>query len=231
MNILEQHIKTGEFAHAYLVPGDFTTSGKIILEATRAILGVREKVEFHPDFSHIQIDAFSIKDSQNLRYMAGQKSMLGGAKVFIIEVFSFSSESANALLKLFEEPFEGTHFFVVVPFKEDIIPTLASRLTVVDVSDFKEKEEEKDLGYIQEFLVSLPSKRLEMVKKISEERQNAIEFISDLEIYLRNKSDLLPGNKVIKSLEEIQKIKKIIYIKGSSPKMILEHLALTVPKG
>jgi len=37
------------------------------------------------------------------------------------------------------------------------------------------------------------------------------------------------GAKEIKALEEIKKCRDIMKIKGSSAKMILEHLALTLP--
>ncbi|MDP2830563.1 MAG: hypothetical protein Q8O21_00680, partial [bacterium] len=184
-SILKTHIETGNFNHGYLLAGDFGVSRKAALEAARVILtstsGVAGcRLETNPDFSHQAFELFGIQDSRELRQRASATSFGGAGKVFIIEIFLFSAESANALLKLFEEPSKGTHFFIIVPSLDDVIPTLRSRLVVVDNQD----SERLALGTeeARKFLEDLPGKRMESIKKILKDKQAAIIFLDELEI-------------------------------------------------
>jgi len=236
MNILQYHIKSGNFGHAYLLAGDFEEARKLVFEASHIILAPQGKLEAHPDFYYHKYEAFGIEDSHQIRSMASYCSLLGCKKVFAIELVSLSGESANALLKTVEEPGAGTHFFVSVPFKEDILPTLASRFAVVEGLGGKDAVSEELIEKCKKFLGEKPNKRLEMAKKIADEKQEALEFVNGLEFVLaanlarRVPSDSLgtSSSKLIKSLEEIKKCRDIMKIKGSSAKMILEHLALTL---
>jgi len=227
-SILKYHIESGNFHHGYLLTGDFEISRKMALEAARIILlpkpgfGGTEaglRLEAHPDFSHQKYELFGIEESRTLTKKASQRPFVGDKKVFIIELFSFSLESANALLKTLEEPFPGTHFFVIVPSLENIIPTLASRLTVIDNSKIKKELDKEKIKFYKKFLADLPNKRLETIKKFTENRQDAIEFLNELEL----------TTKDFKILEEIQRCKSFLFSQGASAKMVLEHIALTLP--
>ena len=55
----------------------------------------------------------------------------GGRKFFILEIDSITHEAQNALLKIFEEPNEYAHFFLVIPSEELLLPTLRSRLFMI----------------------------------------------------------------------------------------------------
>lgn len=236
-SILKTHIETGNFHHGYLLAGDFEISRKAALEAARVILtsmsGVDvSRLEANPDFFHQAFELFGIQDSRELRQRASATSFGGAGKVFIIEIFSFSAESANALLKLFEEPSKGTHFFIIVPSLDDVIPTLRSRLAVVDNQD----SERLALGTeeARKFLADLPGKRTESIKKILKDKQAAINFLDELEIILaRAVKPPLGGftaKTKIQALEEIQKCRGFLFSKAGSPKMVLEHLALSLPQ-
>jgi len=218
--VLETHLESGKFDHGYLLVGDFEISRKMALEATRAILKPEGKIESHPDFSYQKFELFGIEESRTLTEKASKRPFVGDKKVFIIELFSFSLESANALLKTLEEPFPGTHFFVIVPSLENVIPTLASRLTVIDNSKIKKELDEGKIKFYKKFLSDLPNKRLETIKKFTESRQDAIEFLNELEL----------TTKDFKILEEIQRCKSFLFSQGSSAKMVLEHIALTLPQ-
>ncbi|MBU4223651.1 hypothetical protein KJ934_00215 [Patescibacteria group bacterium] len=234
-SILKTHIETGNFHHGYLLAGDFEISRKAALEAARVILtstsGVDvSRLETNPDFFHQAFELFGIQDSRELRQRASATSFGGAGKVFIIEIFSFSAESANALLKLFEEPSKGTHFFIIVPSLDDVIPTLRSRLAVVDNQD----SERLALGTeeARKFLEDLPGKRMESIKKILKDKQAAINFLDELEILLGNpvstwKLDFQAKRRI---LEEIQKCRDFLFSRAGSPKMVLEHLALSLPQ-
>ena len=222
-SILKYHIEKGDFHHGYLLVGDFEISRNMALEATRAILKPEGKIEAHPDFSHQKFELFGIEESRILTEKASKRPFVGDKKVFIIELFSFSLESANALLKTLEEPYPGTHFFVIVPSLENVIPTLVSRLTVIDNSKIKKELDEEKIKFYNRFLSDLPHKRLETVKEFSDNRQSAIEFLNELEIILAKK-------KILDALEQIQRCRNFLFSQGSSPKMVLEHIALALPQ-
>lgn len=164
--ILKAHIEKREFHHAYLLCGEVEVCQKMAEETAKAILS-EDNLESSPDFSRRRFGLFGINDSHNLTSWAATKSFSGQGKVFVLEVFSFNVESSNALLKTLEEPNDKTHFFIIVSSVESVMPTLRSRLTVIDLrlgSSASKSDLEAELP--SEFLKSLPNKRLEMVKKI-----------------------------------------------------------------
>lgn len=218
-SVLKHHIESGNFHHGYLLVGDFEISREMALEAARAILKPEGKIEAHPDFSHQKFELFGIEESRTLTEKASRRPFVGDKKVFVIELFSFSLESANALLKTLEEPYPGTIFFVIVPSLENIIPTLVSRLTVIDNSKIKKELGEGKIKFYNKFLSDSPNKRLETIKNIKE-RHEAIEFLNELEL----------TTKDFKILGEIQRCKSFLFSQGASAKMVLEHIALTLPQ-
>ena len=252
--ILKAHIEKREFSHAYLLCGDGEVCRKMAEETTRAILS-ENNLESNPDFSHRRFGLFGINDSHNLTSWAATKSFSGKGKVFVMEVFSFNMESSNALLKTLEEPNEKNHFFIIVSSVENVMPTLRSRLTVIDLrlgSSASKSDLEAELP--REFLKSLPNKRLEMVKKMlvksdeenellsesSANKQKAVQFLNTLEFLLEKELrqkhldiECPSGHSMSKSkhtaLEELSRSRQFILDKGASPKIILEHLALALP--
>lgn len=242
--ILKAHIEKREFHHAYLFCGDRETCKKMAEETARAILS-ENNLETHPDFSCARFGLFGINDSHDLISWAATKSFSGQGKVFVMEVFSFNTESSNALLKTLEEPGEKVYFFIIVSSAESVAPTLRSRLTVIDLrlgSSASKSDLEAELP--SEFLKSLPNKRLEMVKKMlaksekeneissesSVNKQKAVQFLNTLEFLLEKELRLPDKNKkAATALEELSRSQQFISDRGASAKIILEHLALTLP--
>ncbi len=228
--ILKNHIKSGEFSHGYLLVGNVEISRESAFEASRILLA-KERLDTHPDFFNQQYDSFGIDDSRELIYKASQRPFLGENKVFVIETFSFTVESANALLKLLEEPFAGTHFFIIVPVKDIVIPTLRSRLVIVEN---KNQEMESGKGKAkktaEEFLAGMPTQRMGMVEKISKDKQKAVEFLNFLEVVLAENLERKKEMSSAGGLEEIQKSKNLLASRYGSQKMILERLALILPQ-
>ena len=247
--ILKAHIEKREFHHAYLLCGDGEACKKQAFEAADAIFAPMSRrnldIGANPDFLYKRFGLFGINDSHNLTSWAATKSFSGQGKVFALEVFSFNMESANALLKTLEEPGEKIHFFIIVSSAENITPTLRSRLTVIDLrlgSSASKSDLEAELP--SEFLKSLPNKRLEMVKKMlaksenenellpesSANKQKAVQFLNTLEFLLEKElRSPQKGKKAAAGLEKLSESGKFIFDRGSSPKIILEHLALALP--
>lgn len=227
---MENHIKSGKFSHGYLLSGNAEASRNSVFEASKVLL-IAERLDNHPDFFHQKYDSFGIDDSRELIYKASQRPFLGENKVFIIEALSFTVESANALLKLTEEPFSGTYFFIIVPSKDIVIPTLRSRLIVVEnkIQEL-EPEKEKIKKTAEEFLVGMPMQRTGIVEKISKDKPKAIEFLNVLEIVLAKNLKKRKRALFANSLEEIEKSRNLLATRFGSQKMILERLALILPR-
>jgi len=225
-SVLRFHIDNKKFHHAYLLAGDCENSRNMAFEAAKVILK-RENLTSHPDFFYNKFNLFGINESHDLIFWAGQRPFLGENKVFVAEIFSFSAESANALLKTFEEPFEGTHFFIIVPAVEIVIPTLRSRFTVIDNSRSRENAGENAEKYA-EFLGALPTRRLKMAEKFFKDKREAAEFLDGLEVILRSPASLKKPDFL--ALEIIQKAREFLFDRSPSTKMIMEYLALTLPR-
>jgi len=102
---------------------------------------------------------------------------------------------------------------------ENILPTLVSRLTVINNGGAGKKLDEEKIKFYKKFLASQPNKRLEIIKSMKE-REEAIEFLNELELITKD----------FKVLTEIERSKNFLFSQGASAKMVLEHIALSLPK-
>lgn len=226
-SILKLHIKSGEFGHGYLLCGNFDLARESAIEAAEVLLN--GDLNSHPDFFHRAFDLFGVKESAELKEMASKRPFVGDRKVFIVEIFSFSSEAGNSLLKTFEEPTDGTHFFIITSSPENVLPTLRSRLTLVDFSNNHEPQSKYDYD---KFLKSNSAERLNIINKMlgkdfNENKKMAIEFVNGLEVAIA--SQLGGPTAKYKALKEIQNCRQFLFDRAPSIKMILEHLALVLP--
>lgn len=228
--VLKAHIERKEFDHGYLLCGNGELCRKMAFEAAAVILSHKGNLGAHPDFLYQKFETFGIDDSRMFKEWASSRPFCGNGKVAIIEVFSLSIESANALLKTFEEPNNGVYFFVISPSPETIIPTLRSRLTIIDNFSAQEETKEETIELCKNFLNSFPGKRLESIKKILTDKIKAVEFLNGLEITLEKTAKTSVRARVTEALEEVQKSREFIFDRASSFKMIMEHLALALPR-
>jgi len=229
------NIKKGELHHAYLIKGAMDD----VLKELHNFLERELKfpVKSNPDFWCGEFDTFGIDDGREIKEMQSRRPIVGELKIFIISANFFTTEAQNSLLKVFEEPTNGTHFFIITQNIDTLLPTLRSRLSTVNSSElFTETIQVQNMDTlvdIGEFLKSNKAKRATLLKDIIEDKNknSAISFLNDLEIaiyQLGNPMSELGENMFV--FEEIIKCKK--YLNGRSPsvKMILEHVAFTVPQ-
>ncbi|MEK7575592.1 MAG: hypothetical protein AAB491_00685, partial [Patescibacteria group bacterium] len=242
-NILEIHIKNNQFGHGYLLFGDFEVARKAAYDAAKVILLESDEngsLNSHPDFFYQKFELFGVKDSAYIKDKVSLKPFFGERKVFVAEISYFSIEAENSLLKILEEPTPGTHFFLIVPTIESVIPTLRSRLVAVDFSEGYKKEVIEDKqNFCRKFIKALPSIRLELVNKMlkkdfSQDKKRAIDFLNELELTIADKlksaTPSVQQNQIVFSLEEIGRNREFLFDRAPSVKMILEHLALVLPR-
>lgn len=212
--------------HAYLIEND---NQDILIELEKFFIkDLKFEIKANPDFWYGKFDTFGIDDGRVIKEKQSQKAFSGDKKIFVIIANFFTHQAQNSLLKMFEEPTEGTHFFIITQNIETLLPTLRSRMFVIQRNySIKNKSEFLDTSIKpKEFLESSKVVRIKLLDFIIQEKDknSAILFLNELEKILGENI----SNKNIRKIREILKCKK--YLNGPSPsvKMILEHISLIV---
>ncbi|MFZ2048971.1 MAG: hypothetical protein WAV25_01575 [Minisyncoccia bacterium] len=198
--------------HAYLLEGD-TDTGVTFVYGLLERLGI-SSIQ-NPDLHIYSNDSFTIDEARKLADKAQGKAF-GSKKIFIISSPKFSLQAQNALLKTFEEPFENTHFFIVLSSRELLIPTLLSRLEIHRL----EASDEKDIN-ARKFLDMNTKERMNLIKKFVDNEKPLSPFLDSLMLELRKNADN-------KELEKVFNVRKYSDDPSAMSRLILEHLALVL---
>jgi DNA polymerase III delta prime subunit len=137
-------------------------------------------------------------------------------------------DAQNALLKTFEEPVAGTKFFLIVASPETLLPTLRSRMQVLEIAgEFRDSPVN-----VREYLRSSSEKRVELLKPLLEKGDDdkrdlsgTIEFLSGLERALA-----ASPKENSKGLHAIYRARRYITDRGALAKTLLEQTAFIIPK-
>ena len=239
--IIKEHLDKNNLHHAYLIEGE---RDQILQQVFEFIESIGIKSIGNADVSHISLDSFKIDDARNLKSFALERSFSPAKKIFIISTNSFLLEAQNSLLKMFEEPIENTHFFLIIPDTNALLPTLVSRFYFISTEwdrGVEEKQAEQFIAmplrdrmeYIKDLLVEedleeeppsgSSSSKLE-VAVLDSARSKALKFLNALETVM---------SKVTFDTElfhHIFKVREFLRQPGSSPKTLLESVALIIPE-
>lgn len=212
--------------HAYLLRGDAEHIARLLREAIEKKFKV--SIDGNPDFHESRLETFGVDEARKLKEDQSRHSFAGEKKFFLISAFSVTHEAQNALLKVFEEPTEGTYIFLIVPSSANILPTLKSRLFDlggVPLPDGRKGETAED------FLRKNAPERLKSLKKIMEDKDKAaaVSLLNGLEEVLGKKIKENASPEIIFILEELRKGREYLNGRAPSVKMILEHLSLIIP--
>lgn len=252
MSLIQKYLDKNNFQHAYLIEGQ---QDKIVPEIIKFCESLGINTIGNPDFCRISIDNFKLDEAFILRAMAGDKSFSlalpalpdgreqAGKKIFIICANNFSLDAENALLKMFEEPIENTHFFLIVPDTNALLKTFVSRFYVIyekparqDLAEYKDAEEfikmslPQRLDFLKELL---PKKDTENEEEIKIESNNAkaLKFLNALELVLSKAAFGKTPKTVFDSgfFQHFFKVREFLRMPGSSVKMLMESVALITP--
>ncbi len=174
-----------------------------------------------------QFEKFGVEDARALIERAGLKNF--GQAVFLVAVGSITSEAQQALLKLFEEPQEGTTFVLIVPHGT-LIATLRSRMLAYP----KPIEAEQGSSEAKKFLKSSGKERSDYIAKLLKDdegaREAVRELLNGLEAELMKGLKKHAGDKAyLDSVQDIAKVRSYLNDRSPSLKMLLEHLAVSIP--
>ena len=212
--------------HAYLFEGPLSNLAGLVEDA-------RTRFTFtghgNPEVRVVREETFGIAEARSLRQAAALKSATGRA-LFVVGVSAMTTEAQQALLKLFEEPQRGTIFVLLAPHGM-VIPTLRSRMLPspkvgLTKSNFVTAQAKK-------FLKSPQAARSAEITKLLKDDEALRERVSafldalEAELYTRLAKE---GGRVQEGLEDIAKIRGYTNDRAPSYKMLLEHLAVTLPQ-
>lgn len=229
------HRKSLDLHHAYIIEGPHS---EVVPEVLEILEGYNIKTRGNPDFFHIEVDSFKIEDARNLKSLSTEKAVTdglpaqAGRKIFLISTNNFLLEAQNTLLKMFEEPIPNTHFFLVLPDINVLLPTFTSRFYIVQGKDSSESKE------AAEFLKSSVRLRIEFLKELTTEKENeenaiassrakALRFLNNLEKALHKKN--IKDAKSVACFKQIFKARQFLRQPGSSLKSLMESVALIAP--
>lgn len=216
--------------HAYLLEGERATALPLL---KKFLFDTKVSSEASPDYHLFEFDVFLIEHAHELSQEQSMHAIEGEKKIFIIAFNTMTSEAQNALLKTIEEPTKDTHFFFVTRTKETLIPTLRSRMQVISLETAHSKSESKE-G--EKFLAASIPERFDMIEPLtkakkdekSEAKEDARLFLVSLERAMYPHLDKDPN--VAMAIEDVISASKYLSDRAPSLKILLEHLALSVPR-
>jgi len=203
MSLIHEHLDKDNLHHAYLIEG---AQEEIVPEIFKFMENLGIKTSGNPDFCHMSFDSFKIEDARNLKSVEYEKGFSTGKKIFLISANNFLLEAQNTLLKIFEEPIENTHFFIIVPDVNTLLKTLVSRFYLIRTkagleNELKEAEKfiamplNNRIDFIKELLVEVEEDAPTEVGVLTEvekgivldsARSKALKFLNALEVSLQN---------------------------------------------
>ncbi len=216
-----------ELHHAYALVGE----RKAVLDDVYLFLQEAFKLDMrgNPDIHISAFDSLSIDDSRRLKDIQ-QKRAFKDRKIIVAAFNTATSDAQNALLKVLEEPTAHTHFFLIVPSLEVLLPTVQSRVFVVEVGERRPRPVHSKA---KEFLQASLQVRLEIAKTLADsvsdekiERQAVIDFVGDIEALLASSDK---KSLHYQALEDVALCRNYLGDRASSVKMLLEHLAVALP--
>lgn len=211
--------KADHLHHAYIVEGGEPSAILAMLEA-RGVAVYRSA-----DILQLTYGEMGVDDARSIAGYAFLKSV-GESKYFIISFDKATDAAQNALLKVVEEAPGNTIFFFCVQSEGHLLPTLRSRCVSVQAEGSTQRAEGSDA---KEFLKHSYVDRLAMVDKLvasaqkSQDRTPIRTFVRSL-LHEAHTAHTTP-----KALRAILDADHYLRLSGSSPKIVLSHLAVSLP--
>ena len=226
-SLVDSYKNTGQLHHAYAIAGSRDTAHESLIFFLEHTVGVATKG--NPDVQYEIYDTFGIDEARRARdRQTTSAAVFGAQKIFILAAAVITHEAQNALLKIFEEPTPDTHFFIIVPDAEMLLPTLRSRLVIILY-----KNTDNDAALAAVFLRGDVAERFAVTKDIIENKDRLAggALLDSLETALHaSASDTKKIAELAFVFSEIANCRT--YLRGRAPslKLILEHIALIIPQ-
>ena len=173
------------------------------------------------DIRHFVLEQFGIEDARTLSRESSRRPVELPYLTFVVAFSRATHEAQNALLKTLEEPAPTSRFCIVVPREDVLIATVRSRLEVVE----NVKEERMAPTKEAEAFIALSyGERLSEIAERTKAKDTSwiASLLLGIEVWAHTKRDA-------SVMRELLMVRGYITASGSSKKMLLEHLALSIP--
>ena len=228
-----------KFHHAYCLEGKREDILKELLKFLENNL--KFGVKGNPDFYCEDFDTLGIDEGRLINEMQTRRAVVASRRIFVVTVNFITRETQNSLLKMFEEPTGDAIFFLIISSANILLPTLRSRMMVVNLNrgmeaESGEDEKSENIFDAIKFIKSSISERLTVAKKIADKiadeeisRSFAVEFLNNIEREILNKSETNElKRKNLFIFEEIDKCRGYARDRSPSVKILLEHIAIII---
>lgn len=210
--------------HGWLVTGSREEFVGAVREHAEGLLGRTAVGDV--DYSECIVDVFGVEEGHLIRDRA-TRSAGRGNNVFAVWANLYTHPAQNALLKLLEEPVPGTYLFVGAPNAERLLPTVRSRLAVHTAQHTTQNE---SATLVSDFLAVNLAERLAIVGRFygpdGADRAGAAAFLAHLAEHLHTEWRAKGVEAAESKLRAVVRVAPFLNSPSSSPKLILEHLAL-----
>lgn len=229
-HIFDQYNKTGYLHHAYVIEGLHADVIPVLVSHIEKHLKVVAKN--NPDFMVARHGSFNIDAARMLKDVQTRAAWSGTRKIYVIGADSFTHEAQNALLKTFEEPTAGTHFFIILPRAAILLPTLRSRVLLIESGATSDAEAKTLAG---KFVAATLENRFALIKKLTEkkkdepvDRELLRRVLDNVEHMLYARTRGQQDGASTEAFQELLKAKAYLATRGASPKMLMEHIAMVI---
>ena len=224
--------------HAFVIEAE--AEDGIAVAAAWAEKELEMKTIGNPDVVILRYGLFSVDDARRVLEIAASAPFAGEYKVVIITASRVYHEAQNALLKLFEEPPRETYLFLVLPSLGGLLPTLRSRVQILSGLAPRLCSGRQEIAKAAEqFLAANKEKRTTLIKKLAsgkdeeerrENRDEALAIVNGIEAVAYRKWKGKETAELNALLGDLGVLRSHLHDRSAPVKMILEHLALVIPK-
>lgn len=179
---------------------------------------ISSNVEYREEF----FDRISIDTARSLIRSAWLTADQKEGRVFCVKTKQIMIEAQHALLKLLEEPPQEARFIFVLPTGSNLLPTLLSRFSVEEVS-----VEDKPTSAFDDFIQLTVKDRLTEIEKRIKAKD--LEWQGSLKIGLLTWIAQPTTDRDLQVVKALELVASRLLTRGASNKMLLEHLALSIP--
>lgn len=226
--------------HAYFHAGDRDAGIRAVRQFAERELSLRGTD--NPDLIVFEYGLFSVEDARKVAGIASQSSVAGGKRLIALATGRIFHEAQNALLKLFEEPIEGTTLVLLIPSEGLLLPTLRSRLIALPKEQGTPVLSEPASAFLsatraeREKLVSKLLARTKSDKEAEKQaaRLEAVTIVSGITLAAyaaRQKATGEAGKDYDLLLRDLDRFAPMLHDRSAPLKLIFEHLLIVMPEG
>ncbi len=189
-------------------------------DATKSLNDYSLQYQGQTEIVRYTVSSVTIDDVRRIIALAYQTPGAYQSRTIVIEARSINHEAGHALLKVLEEPPLTTRFLLILPSLAGVLPTILSRVQVVDDSN-----KIHDISStFRQFLESDPVVRLEQIVDIAKRKAD-----DDYEALYDGLIQYGQGNQDPTIVPLVESSLRYLRQKGAAKKMIWESLALSLP--